>query len=169
MKKLITIAILAMTTSAFAGGYNEGNHNNNEGGNITNQGGAGGKGGDGGTGVGIAGAVAGAYSGATGGASGASSNAGSTQTMEGGNYRSLSLASPSVGSPDHGTCVAHASVLFGLATFPMTQESCIAINEATFLLKLDMKEAALDRLCQLDSVAKTRACPQGEKKIEEIR
>lgn len=160
MKKLITIAVLAMTTSAFAGGYEGGNHNNNEGGNVTNQGGTGGRGGDGGNGIGIAGAAAaaGAYSGATGGVSGASSNAGGTQTMEGGNYRSLSLSAPSVGSPADGTCAAHSSFFFGLATFPTTLPSCIALNEALFLFKLDMREAAIDRLCQLESIAKTRAC-----------
>lgn len=174
MKKVITIALLAFASSSFANPPGSGENNghgclescgHHQDGSSGGSGGAGGQGGNGGQGGsskaygGIGVGIAGASAGAVAGASGGSSSANGSQSIGGDSYRSLSLSGGSVGSPANDTCATNASLVFGLATFPVTMPSCIALSEAAFLLKMNLREAAVSRLCQLESIQLTGICP----------
>ncbi len=186
MKKLITalFCLAPMIALGNPPGSNEvnggnclencGHTNNNGGGNGGNGQGGNGTGGSSsatGTGVGIAGAAAGSSSGSSSNASATASNVASggngNQTMEGSNYRSLSLSGGSVGSPDVGTCVAHFSALFGMVTAPIVMSDCTAERQSRLLWDYGLKEAAVSRLCSIKEVRATGICPPEEKKGED--
>lgn len=137
-------------------------------------GGSGGNGGNGGTGVGVgvgvgigtgvsssaSKAISGSSSGAAAIVNSSGSGYGGSQSQSNGDIKTYSLGAAAVGSPSNDTCAAHVALLFGLATFPVTLESCVALNEALFLVKLEERKAAVERLCQLSSIAKTSLCPK---------
>lgn len=177
-KKLITIFALLFATCAFANGNGNGNcPEDHDCGHNGGQNSSGGTNNNGGSSTSISTAVsdsvsaAGAISSSTSqglGSATASVNSsgsgyGGSQTQSNGNIKSYSLSAASVGSPTNGTCAAHVALLFGLATFPVTLESCVALNEAAFLVSvIENKQAAIERLCQLSSIAKTSLCPKWE-------
>lgn len=84
----------------------------------------------------------------------------STSSNSFGNSRTYALGAAAIGSPANDTCVAYVSVAWGAVTLPKTIPSCVALAEASFLVHLGLTDAAIDRLCQLESIAATRACPQ---------
>lgn len=189
MKQLILVSILAsIHMSVMADPPNSGTPNGN--GCIENCGHQGGSGGNGGAGgssgasatstsgsTAISGAVSGSVSGAIGlggsaqaegGSAQGSANASIGSVSGGGNSsnqfssRAYALSAGSIGSPSNDTCAAHVSVFFGAATFPVTLESCVALNEALFLIKLGENRAAIERLCQLASIGATSLCNKGQ-------
>ena len=186
MKKLaLVIALIGISTTAWANPPGSGESNGNgcvE--NCGHQGGAGGNGGSGGsggnggnggtggtgigTGIGTASSASGAL--ATGGSAGSSSSSlASSAATSGSNtndIRSFALSGGSVGSPSDGTCAAHTSIFFGLATFPVTISTCLAERQALLLWSFGQKDAALERLCAIPEVAATSACPKPAAKVE---
>lgn len=169
----IVVALAATPLIALANPPGSGGTNGNgclENCSGSNPGGAGGSGGSGGSSiasanpVSIAGASAAtsansSLSTSLAGTASASTSTASTSSTNVAGSRMLALTGGAVGAPANDTCVAYVSVGWGAITYPHTIDSCVALSEATFLIKMGLAAAALERACQLPSIAATSACP----------